>query len=284
MECNYCKKGFKNASSLNYHIKNTKYCLKLRDENYDGNFKCKNCLKTFSTKQTKDNHENNCKRNINDIISENILLKQMIKDKEDIIEELKDQLKEKDNRIERLATLAINRPTSITQNNQRIINNLTPITEQHLKDHAEFLTLDHIKNGVDGYVQYALEYPLKDKIICTDFSRKRIKYKDEDGNLVDDPEMIKLSQKLFNAVEDKNTILINEYINELRSKYNILIADPNNDMNEDESEEYETKLDFLTHELLKVKQQRKNINEIAKGDKNDIYYDFIRGICLKTIK
>jgi hypothetical protein len=48
-----------------------------------------------------------------------------------------------------------------------------------------------------------LEYPLKDKIVCTDFSRRKLKYKDENGNLIEDPEMIKLSQKLFKAIEEK---------------------------------------------------------------------------------
>ena len=77
------------------------------------------------------------------------------------------------------------------QNQQRyntIINNLTPITEDHLKEQAQFLTIDHVKNGVDGYVKYALDYPLKDKIVCTDFSRRKIKYKDEEGNIIEDPD------------------------------------------------------------------------------------------------
>jgi hypothetical protein len=201
------------------------------------------------------------------------------------IKELVEQLKEKDERIERLATVAINRPT--TQNNQRInniINNLTPITEDYLKQQAEYLTLDHVKNGVNGYVQYALDYPLKDKIVCTDFSRKRIKYKDEEGNLIDDPEMLKLAQKLFKAIEDKNTTLINEYIRELCENYNVLVMGPDDDMDEYEGDEYEAKLELLTNQLLEVKKQRKNITEIAKGDKNETYYDFMKDICLKTVK
>ena len=301
MDCSFCNKSFKTTSSLNYHIKNAKYCLKLRNENFEGNFICSLCKKSFSTKQYKENHEKIC--NNNSIINENILLKQLLKEKEEMIKHLKDQtkekddlikelkkelkeeLKEKDERIERLATVAINRPT--TQNNQRInniVNNLTPITEDYLKEQAEYLTLDHVKNGVNGYVQYALDYPLKDKIVCTDFSRKRIKYKDEEGNLIDDPEMLKLAQKLFKAIEDKNTTLINEYIRELCENYNVLVMGPDTDMDEDEGDEYEAKLELLTNQLLEVKKQRKNITEIAKGDKNETYYDFMKDICLKTVK
>ena len=267
MECSFCKKSFKNISSLNYHIKNAKYCLKLQNENFEGNFTCTLCKQNFSTKQYKENHEKIC--NNNSIINENMLLKQILKEKEemiknlkeqtkekdDVIKELKEEMKDKDERIERLATVAINRPNNQHINNN--INNLTPITEDYLKEQAEYLTLDHVKNGVNGYVQYALDYPLKNKIVCTDFSRKRIKYKDGEGNLIDDPEMLKLAQKLFKAIEDKNTTLINEYIRELCENYNVLVMGPDDDMDEDEGNEYEAKLELLTNQLMEVKKQRK---------------------------
>jgi hypothetical protein len=297
MECNYCKKLFKNLSSLNYHIKNAKYCLKLRDENFEGNFKCNNCLKNFSSKQTKDVHESKCKENTNDIFNENIILKERLKLQEEAvkkqeekhetqIKELQTQIKELQSQIERLATAAINKPTNVQNNNQRvnqIINNLTPITEQYLKDQAEFLTIDHIKDGVNGYIKYALDYPLKDKIVCTDFSRRKIKYKDDNGNLIEDPEMIKLSQKLFKAIEEKNSTLINEYITELHDKYKVMVMEPNNEMDEGESEEFSIKFNSITDELFKVKNQRKEINEIANGKKTDILHDFIKDVCSKTV-
>ena len=130
-------------------------------------------------------------------------------------------------KIENLAITAIKRPT--IQNTQQryntIINNLTPITEEHLKEQAQYLTIDHIKNGVDGYVKYALDHPLKDKIICTDFSRRKIKYKDDDGNVIEDPEMINLTQKLFQAIKDKNSQLVSEYIIELKERFDILVME-----------------------------------------------------------
>jgi len=290
MEGNYCKKLFKSLSSLNYHIKNAKYCLKLRDENSDGNFKCNRCLKNYSSKQTKDIHESKCVENSNNIFNENIILKERIKIQEERLknqeEKYERQIKELQSQIERLATVAINKPTNVQNNNQRvnqIINNLTPITEQHLKDQAEFLTIDHIKDGVNGYVKYALEYPLKDKIVCTDFSRRKLKYKDENGNLIEDPEMIKLSQKLFKAIEEKNSTLINEYIIELHDKYKVMVMEPNNEMDEGESEEFSIKFNSITDELFKVKNQRKEINEIANGKKTDILHDFIKDVCSKTV-
>ena len=73
---------------------------------------------------------------------------------------------------------AMSRP-SITQ-----INNMLPITDDYLKEQAKYLTLEHVKNGADGYAKYALDYPLKDRIICTDLSRKKGKYKAATVDLV----------------------------------------------------------------------------------------------------
>ena len=47
MECKYCKKKFKNKSSLNNHIKYAKYCLNMRNEKCK--FQCEYCDKIFSS-------------------------------------------------------------------------------------------------------------------------------------------------------------------------------------------------------------------------------------------
>ena len=136
---------------------------------------------------------------------------------------------------------------------------------------------------MNGYVQYALEYPLKDKIICTDYSRRKIKYKDEEGKIIDDPEMCKISQKLFQAIEEKNSSLISEYTRELHEKYNISIMETNNEMDNNESDCFYTNLEMITEELLKIKNQKREVDEIAVGNKNDIYYDFVKDVCSKTV-
>ena len=250
-------------------------------------------IRNFRQKQNFEYHLKICS------IKKEIEYQQKIKDLENKLkiqeEKYETKINDLQNQIERMVTAAINRPPiNINQNNQRInqnnqrinqiINNLTPLTEQHLKDQVEFLTIDHVKNGINGYVKYALDYPLKDKIICTDFSRRKIKYKDDNGNLIEDPEMTKLSQKLFKAIEEKNSILINEYINELYENYNITITDPNNEMDFNESENYILKLDILFDELCKIKNQKREVDEIVNGNKNNVYYEFIKDICSKTVK
>jgi hypothetical protein len=305
-KCLYCNKTFSNKSNLKIHIENAKYCIALRDvqESPSIKFNCEFCYKELSSKYNLDYHLLRCSNkkdkdieNFKNTLSQyeeiikiyldDIKLKdEQLKELKNSKEELKEQLKDKDEQLQKLAIAAINKPTNVQNNNQKInqiINNLTPITEQHLKEQAEFLTIEHIKDGVNGYVKYALDYPLKDKIVCTDFSRRKLKYKDENGNLIEDPEMIKLSQKLFKAIEEKNSTLINEYITELHDKYNVMVMEPNNEMDDEESKEFSIKFNSITDELFKIKNQRKEINEIANGKKTEIYYDFIKDVCGKIV-
>jgi hypothetical protein len=293
--CLYCNKSFLSKSNLKNHIENAKYCIALRETstNSNSNFSCDCCNKKFTSKNNLNYHLPRCnfkKDKEIEKLKKDLETTEKLKIQNEIykeqIEELKEQLKDKDEQLQKLAIAAINKPTSVQNNNQKInqiINNLNPITEQHLIDQVEFLTIDHIKDGVNGYVKYALDYPLKDRIVCTDFSRRKIKYKDDNGNLIEDPEMIKLSQKLFKAIEEKNSTLISEYITELHDKYKVMVMEPNNEMDEEESEEFSIKFNSITDELFKVKNQRKEINEIANGKKTDILHDFVKDICSKTI-
>lgn len=292
-KCEYCAKEFSNKYTLQNHIKTAKFCLNFREELTENKnlYYCTYCKKSFTTNHNLKNHLTNCE------IKKETEKEDKLKELRDQISILENKLKEQQlfyenkmsnlqDKIENLAITAIKRPT--IQNTQQryntIINNLTPITEAHLKEQSQYLTIDHIKNGVDGYVKYALDHPLKDKIICTDFSRRKIKYKDDDGNVVEDPEMINLTQKLFQAIKDKNSQLVSEYIIELKERFDILVMEPNNDMDDDESEEYGNRMDIITDDLFRVSSQRREIDEIANGNKNEIYYRFIKDICSKTFK
>ncbi len=325
MECQYCKNIFSNKVNLNAHQKNTKYCLKLRHEENKIMYKCQHCEKTFSNSSNLARHIKLCKeetnkeiRNLEKIIKEleeeNIRYKIIIEQKDKIIEEQKEQINDLQNKMENIAIKAVSKPTYVNNNNNnnsknQIINNLVPITENHFKEQVEYLTIDHIKNGVDGYVQYALEYPLKDRVICTDFARRKIKYKDQEGNIIDDPEMAKLSQKFFKAIEEKNAILADEYLKELQNKYGYHLMNStieeideneikveNNESEEvenNENEEVERKEKIenkfttigntLLEELFKVKVQKREIKEAANGCKPEIYHEFVKNVCSKVV-
>ena len=48
-KCEYCNKIFSNKSNLKIHIKNAKYCIKMRDNyNQQKEFICEYCQKYFT--------------------------------------------------------------------------------------------------------------------------------------------------------------------------------------------------------------------------------------------
>jgi hypothetical protein len=283
MFCTYCNNSFINFSSLNKHQKTAKYCLELQNKNSVG-FSCEYCSKTFTTKTNMTNHKKTCENihsYIEELKKENIILKEQNK----FLQQKDIQIKELQDQLTSIARTAASRPTHIQNNNQRInaiINNLIPITDEYLKEQAQFLTIDHIKKGASGYAEYALEYPLKDRIFCTDFSRRKINYKDIDGNIVNDPEMSKLSLKLFKSIDEQNTLLTEEYLQELKDKLNTLNNSPNNNMNEEESREFEEQSNAIIDFFFKYSGQRKEIKKVIDGHKSDIINDFVKDVCLKV--
>jgi hypothetical protein len=281
INCDYCNKKFKNSYILKNHMKTAKYCLEIQGFKSKCSFKCNFCLKNYSQKKDLDIHISKCfEKKLSDkdkIITDLKLEKdKIILEKEARIKELQDQL---------VDIIRTRPPTTIihnNNNNQRIntiINNLQPITEEHLNEQAQFLTLDHIKQGVDGYVKYALEYPFKDRIVCVDYSRKKIKYKDQDENIIEDPEMTKLSQKFFKAIERKNTEIVESQLSDLYQKLEELHNDSNDDMNEDETVIFQNNSDRITNKIFSFRDNRLDIMEASKGKKSDIKNNFVKNIC-----
>jgi hypothetical protein len=88
--------------------------------------------------------------------------------------------------------------------------------------------------GPEGYAQFALEHPLKDSVICTDFARRKVEYK-EDGSIKTDPEMSVLSSKFFKSIKDRNR--------ELLKKYGVTIYD---------GDDYDYKQDYAGDDDLKM--------------------------------
>ena len=182
------------------------------------------------------------------------------------------QIKEKDQIIKELAEKAISKPTITNNNNttnHNIVNNLQIISEEYIKDHAKNLTIDHIKKGAIGYSEYFLEYPLKERIACTDYSRRKIKYKNEQGEIVTDPEMTTLSNLLFKSIKERNRELTIQYTNELTDKFKTA-SDP-------------AQLSYFMEVASNFSQQDLEVFRMFNGDKNDFFHDILRHICSKTL-
>ena len=83
------------------------------------------------------------------------------------------------------------------------------ITEEWLIENAKFLTIEHILRGPEGYADYALSYPLNDRLIEEDYSNPTfIKYKDITGNIITDYGGKMLARMLIDSVREKTRELI----------------------------------------------------------------------------
>jgi len=289
--CSGCKKILCSKKRLETHItKCIEYLLNIQKEKYDMRFQ--QIISEKEKYQVELKHQD---MRFQQILSEKEKLekdKLIITEKDKLIKELEFKLNEKDKRIKELEdkmhsllVKAVLRPTVTTNTDNRIqqtINNLIPLTDDHLKEQAEFLTLDHIKQGALGYANFACDYALKDRITCVDIARRKVKYKNSDGQIVTDPEMTVLSKKLFTSIKDKNTKLTNQYKRELRDMILKKYIESGNDISDEETKELEITIDQINKDIQEASNLYYQTIEITDGKKPDIYHDFIREVCNKT--
>ena len=259
MECKYCKSTFKNNSNLIMHQKRAKYCLSIRNEENNSKFVCI-CSKTYTSKENLEYHQKKCKADEIETLKHTI--NKISEEKNKQIEKLENTIKDLQNTIEKLATHAISRPTTSTIKNTQInyIQQMKPVIDDELKDNAQNLTIDHILKGPEGYAQYALDYPLKDRVCCVDYARRKVKFKDPNGNVITDPEMSTLATKFFQSIKDKNKDLIIEYGTKLNEHLGEHLQD-----------------------LIDILDIKSGVDNGADGSKTEFYHDFVKNICGKTI-
>ena len=295
--CSFCGTGFSVKSTLNSHLRickasnpivqeqlqlldETKNLLELsllREKENTLLFEKKIAIKDRLIKKIRIEYENK-------LTEKEIQVEKTISEKDIIIEQQKIVIKEfqddqrkqnKDltDRIQSMAEKAIAKPSTLNQN---IINNMMPITDAHLQEHVQNLNPLHVQNGASGYAKYALEYPLKDMIVCTDFQRRNCKYKDENGNVISDPEMTKITKRLFSAIKERNEELINEYSAELQAKWRSINESGNPSMDQEESDAFSTKTNEALEFVMDVLSQKRQASEMADGMRPDLFYGFVR--------
>jgi hypothetical protein len=259
MECEFCKNKFSNKHILLHHQKNTKYCLKIQGKN-NNKFKCEFCIKTYSTKQNLEIHYSKCKKNlvknIKDEYEEKLKEKDIqIKNYAIQVSEQKETIRDLQDKLENIALQAVKRPTTMNKTNiNNFIQNMEPITQEHLVEYTPQLTLEHIQKGASGYAEYALEYPLKDRVACVDYSRRKIKFKNKEGDLIADPEMSKLTPMFFESIKSKSSEIVYSQ------------NDPNMDS-------------VMFEEVAKLFNMNADVKNGADGIKSDFYLDFVKHVC-----
>ena len=237
---------------------------------------CQHCQKDFSSKRVLKHHQKTAAYCIE--LQTNVVetLRKQLGDSQAEVSSLRSELelaRRETTRLEVLLKESMSRPTTVVHGTQQNTNKITngietfvhmmqPITNDHLNDQAQFLQREHIEQGAEGYARYALEYPLKDRVVCTDFARRKLQYRNNDGDLIQDPEMKKLSHELFNAIRDRNESLIQEYICELSERIN---EDP-----------------VLTEVMTDLLILKREVNKLSRGEKSDIGPSIIKSICGKV--
>ena len=274
MECKFCKNTFSNKSALNTHMRTAKYCLELQGKEKSTKYKCENCHKSFSTMTNLNRHQQKCdigeiyKEEIKCITVERDILKNQIieykyklSEKESQIEDQKQTINQLQDKLENIAIKAVQRPTTTNMNKTQInnyIQKMEPISSEHMLEQSSNLTLEHIQKGASGYAEYALEYPLKERTACVDYSRRKMKFKDKDGNLITDPEMVKLAPMFFNSIKDKSSEIVYSQ----------------NDSNMDS---------VMFEAVAKLFNMNADVKNGADGIKSEFYHDFVKHVCSGSV-
>jgi hypothetical protein len=273
LECIHCKNMFSTKTSLNNHQKTAKYCLKLQGKKSSYKYTCDSCNMSFHKIFNLNRHSETCKTNdkvykyMDTIKEKNNKIHEMsikLEEKELQLEKYEQTIKELQDKLENIAIKAVSRPTTRNTQINNYIQQLKPVTDEHLIDSVSNLTIDHIIKGPEGYAEYALEYPLKDRMLCSDYSRRKVKFKDKDGKVVTDPEMNTLALKFFESIKDKNRELIRRYANEAKEK----LGDDN-----------------VMDTVVKLFDYKAAVEKGSDGgDKSEFHHDFVRQMCSQTIK
>jgi hypothetical protein len=224
MKCVYCNNIFSTKTNLNNHQKRAKYCLDLRGVyNKENEYKCVACDRNFSGKYELSRHSSMCKKN-DILINTNkkiTKLENKVETLEVIIKELRADKKDLQDRYDNLSITAVKRPTTSTKNVQinNYIKNMPPLLQSDITDNVHNLTLEHHSKGPEGYAEYALEFPFKDKIVCVDTARNKIKYKNEEGDVVEDIGFRKMMIKLCTELKDRSFSLSQEHYEKLSDTF-----------------------------------------------------------------
>ena len=275
--CKYCKSVFSTKSHLSHHQKTALYCLDKQGLKIE--FNCEECKKSFVSDNARQKHYLKCME---------YRECQLKSHYEKIISEKDKHIKELEGKLENIALKAVSRPSVVNTTNtdnriQQVINNLIPITDDHLKEQSRFLTLDHIKQGAVGYANFACEHALKDRVACTDLSRRKIKYKNPEGQLVSDPEMMVMSKKLFTAISEKNKELSDQYKGELINMMLAKYRECGDDMKDEETKELEKYIGEINKNMDHLLTVYGQARDIAEGQRPEMYHEFVREVCSKTV-
>lgn len=254
--CDYCDKIFKNKQNLNTHIVTS--CKKkiskeytLLEQKYEKQIleaeRCLSDIKQKYEKQNLDVFKYNCD----------------IEHKDELIEEYKRQVRDLQDRLERVHIKAIEKPTSITTTNNKFDLKCFSLSQENINNKiSSKFNDDYMYNGMSGIARFVKDHiiTLEDGSIifaCYDKSRQIFKYKDKDGNIINDPKALKLIAMIQPALKEQSQILLDFFDNEY---YSIDKDDKNEILKIQNQKEFALKIGV---EISNMHENQKFSNELS---------------------
>lgn len=257
IKCEYCGVQFSTESNLRKHQRNAKYCLEMQGNDLVEDFTCQHCEKKYTRKDSLTKHQKQCERKyLCEIVDKRVAEVQNTQ----LLEHIK-QLQ---------ATIIGMQQNGNTTNNINrtnvVLQNMAPITDEEIQEHLEHLTLNLIQEGAKGYADFANSYPFKDRVLCTDKSRKKLRYKDSDGEVIEDGGGLKLAQRFFRVIAPRNEEIINAEYKALTKEVQ-QIAQNGTTHNSD--------LTGLLTKASKLQELLIKCRGAAQGEDNELTRDFV---------
>jgi uncharacterized Zn-finger protein len=254
--CEYCGSTFSTEYNLRKHQQITSYCLKMQGSDPIEEFICPACQKRYTRKDNLTKHLRQCEHSrINDVVDKKVVEAQNVH-----LLELITQLQTTITGMQQASNT-----TNINRNNV-VLQNMTPITDEDIQEHLVHLTLNFIQEGAKGYADFANSYPFKDRVLCTDKSRKKLKYKDVDGEVIEDGGGLKLAQKFFQAIAPRNEEIINAEYRALHEEVEQIAKS---------GTAYCSDLTGLLTKATRLQELLIKCQQAAKGEENELTKEFV---------
>lgn len=205
--CHFCNSELSTNSSLNKHIKTSKYCIKSRDSLSEVKlFECKNCKKEFTSKHRMNLHT--CKTTQTEL--------QHLKDKVETLTKEIVQLKDKP------TTITVNTDNSMTFNNYTSLldcstEKITETFRKHYNTIEQLLQSDQ-KHLADVTVQHLLSGKDQPMYFVTDRSRNKFMYTDKENNAKEDANATILRSMVYRGIKPIIKNLYHEEFKRLRKE------------------------------------------------------------------
>jgi len=171
---------------------------------------------------TQTEHKNTIKQHERTIMDMKFTTDKIIRDLQSQNDKLIDSLRQ-------LASQAIEKPSTTNVTNHNTIRNhfsekyfLDAITPEDVKKKCQnYLTEEVFFQGQRGIAQLCTDHIIRTKdqkalMICTDASRKKFKYMDEQGNLKEDHEARVFTEKVSKPIKDVSKILYENILSDVK--------------------------------------------------------------------